>query len=257
LITIKELTTRNLEDVFMVCSPKLEDDELIQRGREMKRIWLKGMLESYGPITKIAYWDGKPAAQVMFYPEKAMRYKENPREGVIEIICIYNSSFQGKGIGSALMDDLIDESRKGLKCLRGEKPRFLVANPFNTGEGISLEDFYKGKGFREGEGEFYLEISGLYEPHKTLIEKPKLNIKGEAHVYYNPNCEYSFRFAHKVSEKISSLDDSIRPRLFNVWESPEEFMADEMNLVKVNGIPIKSHVNSPEFMEEVMRALKD
>jgi GNAT superfamily N-acetyltransferase len=254
LITVKDLTTETIEDVFRVCSPKLADDKIILKGREMKKAWLKSMLESYGSIIKIAYWDDEPAAQVMFYPEEAIPYLQNPREGVIDIVCIYNSGYQGRGIGSALMDYLIAEARAGLKCLGGEKPRFLVANPFNTGEGFSLENFYKGKGFIEGEGELFLEIGGNYEPSK-IIQKKKLDLKREAHVYYNPNCEYSYRFAEKVNEKIIALDGSIKVRLLNLWESPREFRADGMNLTNVNGIPILSNVNSAEFLEEIKSAL--
>ncbi|MDI6691166.1 MAG: hypothetical protein QME50_04765 [Candidatus Bathyarchaeota archaeon] len=47
------------------------------------------MLNTYGSCAKIAYYNEKPAAEILYYPEEADVTKEFRREGVLIINCIY------------------------------------------------------------------------------------------------------------------------------------------------------------------------
>jgi GNAT superfamily N-acetyltransferase len=257
LITIEDLVEANMDDIFKVCSLNLSSDIEILHGQQLKRAWLQQMASKFGSIIKVAYWDGEPAAQVMFYPEEAIPYYYNSRTRVIEVQCIYSPKFKGKGLGDALMENLIKESRKGLQCLMGKKPRFLVAKPFNTGEGISLKQFYVKKGFKSGEDELFLEIDGSYEPKKKKQNESSYCDMGEATIYYNSNCEYSYRFAQRVKEKLNTVNNELKIKVLNVWENPEEFIADKMSLVNVNCKKIENNLNSLEFIKEVEDALKN
>ena len=67
-ITVKDVDASNIYDVFRVCSHSRLDDPLQKKGMELKRRWLNRMLEKYGPCTKIAYLDGRPVAQILYYP---------------------------------------------------------------------------------------------------------------------------------------------------------------------------------------------
>lgn len=70
-IRIENLQDSNIEDFIHVCSSKRLNDPIHQQGIRLKRQWLHEMLEKYGPCAKVAYYNGKPVAQILFYPEEA------------------------------------------------------------------------------------------------------------------------------------------------------------------------------------------
>ena len=76
--------------------------------------------------------DGKPVAQILFYPEETMPYIREPRKDVIHLQCIYSPfpDTQRKRAGAALMRVLINECETGLSCLGGRSCSFLVTRPF-------------------------------------------------------------------------------------------------------------------------------
>ena len=130
------MTEENLEDTFKVCSRNRLNDPRQRAGISIKRRWIQSMLKKHGPISMIAYLDGLPTSYVMYYPEEALPYEPYPRRGVLRVECIYNSSpeARGKGVGKALLNNLVAEAGEGLACME-EKCRFIVAEAFNTGEG--------------------------------------------------------------------------------------------------------------------------
>lgn len=190
LIRIADLDKDNLEDVFRVCSHNKLEDPLQREGMKLKRGWLIEMLEEYGPVTKIAYLDGRPVAQLLFYPEEAIPYIPHPREGVVRLICVYNPfpEVRGKGVGSALLKSLINACGEGLTNLRGRSCRFISALPFNTGEGTPMEGFYTRNGFRREGDELYIEINGAYEPPVKLEYAPLPEDRGKAVVFHGQEC---------------------------------------------------------------------
>jgi hypothetical protein len=233
------------------------DDPVLMEGMTIKRRWYKENLDKYGPFTKVAYYDGKPAAQILFYPEIVVPYYNEPRKDVVEIFCVYRNLSEAKGAGSKLLRNLIDEARAGIKCLRGEKCRFLVTRPFNTGEGVSLESFYMDNGFVQGEGEMYLELNGSYVPRKHEIYISPEEDRGRAFVFYDMNCEYGWFFAVNVRDIIKEIDYTLDVQLINKWLAPSESMKRGNNTVIVNGIAIQSFWRSPEFQEEIVKALEN
>jgi hypothetical protein len=85
----------------------------------------------------------------LYYPESAIPYYREPRQRVIEIFCAYRVKEEAKGAGTLLLKNLIDEAETGIGCLGGKACSFLVASPFNTGEGTSLRKYYIDNGFLE------------------------------------------------------------------------------------------------------------
>ena len=243
-------------DVFEVCSPDAEPGSKLMEGRRLRERWLRETLREYGPFTKVAYLDGRPVSQVMYYPEAALPYIAGSRGGVIRIECVF-SRVQGKGAGSALLGDLVGEAREGVESLRGEPCRFIVTEPFSTGEGLDLKEFYERNGFREGEGEMYLEIHGDYEPRKRTGYTPLEEDAGRAVVFYNVNCEYSLGFAEGVKRLIQEIEPGYPVEIINMWKEPQESSRRGNELVVVNQRPIKSYWRTPEFGEEVEAAIKD
>jgi hypothetical protein len=59
------------------------------------------MLSKHGPIAKIAYIEGKPVVQIMFYPERADPSVSGARDYSTYLHCIYNPSkaHQRTGVG--------------------------------------------------------------------------------------------------------------------------------------------------------------
>ena len=254
MIEVKDITPDSMDDVFSVCSPSTESEPWIEKGRSLKREWLMKRLKEHGPLTKIAYHDGAPVAQIMFYPEEMIPYKSNPRKNVVEIACIYNQT-KRKGAGSALLESLIKDGTEGLKCLNGEKSSFLVSNPFDTSEELSLGDFYRHKGFEDGDGEMYLELAGKYEPPVKNRMKFSSDDYGKAILFYDVNCEFSVYFAHQIKSIIETVSESYPLEIYNTWEHPELFREKGLNNVVVNGVPITSFWRSDSFRDEVKTAI--
>jgi GNAT superfamily N-acetyltransferase len=248
--TVKE----GFEDVFSVCSPDAEPGSKLMEGRRLRDRWLRNSLNEYGPFTKVAYLDGKPVSQIMYYPEAALPYIADSRGGVIRIECVF-SRVQGKGAGSALLGDLVREAGEGVESLRGEPCRFIVTEPFSTGEGLDLKEFYNRNGFREGEGEMYLEIHGDYETRKRTGYTPQEEDAGRAVVFYNVNCEYSYGFAEGVKKLIQEIEPGYPVEILNMWKEPQEASRRGNELVIVNQRPIKSYWRTPEFTQEVEAAI--
>jgi len=244
------------DDVFRVCSPDAEPGSKLMEGRRLREIWLRDALSEHGPFTKVAYLDGKPVSQMMYYPEKALPYIAESRGGVVRIECVY-SRVPGKGAGSSLLADLVREAVGGMESLRGEQCRFLVTEPFATGEGLDLKEFYTRNGFREGDGEMYLEIHGGYEPRERTEYKPLPEDAGRAVLFYNVNCEYSVGFADTVKKLIHEVKPGYPVDIINMWTEPVESSRRSNELIIVNQRPIKSHWRAPEFRREVQAAIEN
>ncbi|HUS79363.1 MAG TPA: hypothetical protein VM050_11975 [Patescibacteria group bacterium] len=256
---IEDLSRENLEDVFKVCSYNRLDDHVQRRGMSLKRAWLLMMLDEYGPCTKIAYQEDRPVAQALFFPEESVPFIPQPREDVVLLNCVYNPflEVQGRGVATALVNELIDECRTGLPCLGGDPCSFIAAKPFETGEGISLRDFYARLGFVDGSFESYLEITGDYMPRESGRYVPLKEDEGRVVVFYDVMCEWGYGMALRVRDAIYDVDPEISVELIDPWERPEEYVRRGNQWLVVNAKPIKSFVTDRDnFEAEILGALQ-
>jgi len=237
LVSIEDVSEENIDDVFKICSGDRafapNDDSVLGISREIKRRWLLDMLEQYGPCAKITYLDGRPVAQIVFYPEEAIPYIADPRKDVVHLQCIYNPfpEAQRKGVGTTLMKALLDECRSGLSSLGGRPCSFLVTKPFPHEGDLPLGEFYEKYGFRQGSREMFLEIGGKYVERETRDYRPLAEDRGRIIVLYNPACEWGPYLAFKVEEIGHEIDPDLPVETFNIWESPEAFMRRPLNRV--------------------------
>jgi GNAT superfamily N-acetyltransferase len=230
LLRIEDISEENLDDVFKICSwdrafaPK--DDPVLEKSREIKRRWLLDMLERHGPCNKIAYLDGRPAAQVLFYPEETITFYHDPRKDVLHLQCIFNSlpEAQHKGVGDALMKALVDECHTGLDCMRGRACSFVVTKPFPHEGDLPLDEFYSKYDFKLGNQELYLEVKGDYVPREILENRRLPEDLGRAVNFYNPTCEWGYFYAIRVKELLQGVNPDLPVDVFNLWERPEEYM---------------------------------
>jgi len=259
MIEVKDLSQDNLNDIFQVCKGvadafNIPENDFVIKGKEKRIKWLKSMLNEYGPCTKIAYIDGKPVAQLLYYPEKAMRYIKNRRENVIHIQCIVSPfpETQRLGVGSALLSKLIDECRQGIEILDWEKCSYLVAYPFPSVIGIPFSEFYFKMGFNQGEDEYYKEISSRYYPRKKEEYIPLIEDKDKVILFYNPTCEFGFYYVNAVKKVLEENFENLPVKIFNVWEDYEEYLKRPQQTIVVGRATVNQQtVNDFLFWEDV------
>jgi hypothetical protein len=260
-IRIENLQESNVEDLIFVCSSKRLADPIHQQGVKLKRQWLREMLEKYGSIAKIAYYDDKPVAQILYYPETADITKRFTHENALLIQCIYNptAETQKLGIGTRLLRSVIQDAKSGNTCL-GDKPcRFILASTFNTGEALPMPDFYAKNGFlpTPEANVLCLSIWGTYEPGPPLGQcEPLPEDKDKAIILYAPTCQFSYSFAKKVEQLIKEVSASIKIELINEWEKPEESKKRGNWWLTVNAVAIHTFfMETDKFIAEIRQAV--
>jgi len=258
IINLQEL---NVEDLIYVCSSKRLSDPAHQQGVKLKRIWLNSMLKKYGSCAKIAYYKDKPVAQMLYYPEQADVAKAFTRENVLVINCIYNPTpeTQKLGIGTRLLQSLIQDAKKRKTCLGNSACKFLLAKAFNTGEFMPMPEFYKKNGFlpTSEENLLYLPIEGSYEPAPQLgAYEPLVEDTDKAIVFYGPICQFGYPFAKKIEEIIREVAPDIRIEVINEWEKPDESIKRKNWWLIVNAKPIRTFfMETEKFKQEIKLAI--
>ena len=261
-VRIVSLSESNVDDLIFVCSSKRLKDRLHQRGIELKKRWLKEMLDNYGSVAKIAYHGGKPVAQILYFPEEAEKTKTGRREDVLVLNCVYNPSpgAQRLGIGRMLLESVVKEAKQKKTCLGNKPCKFIVAKTFNTGELTPLPEFYKKHGFiqtpREEGNRVYLPIEGSYEPTEPVGKyEPLKEDRGKAVVFYGPVCQFGYPFAKTIESLVREAAPKMRVELIDEWEHPQESMKRRSQWLVVNAKPIYTFFMDKErFMDEVKQA---
>ena len=257
-VRIENLQESNIEDLIYVCSSKRLSDPIHQQGMALKRQWLHEMLNNYGSYAKIAYYNGKPAAQILYYPEEADVTKEFRREGVLVINCIYNPTMEAQkvGIGTRLLREIILDVKRKKSCLGNKPCKFILAKAFSTGELLPMPEFYKKNGFlptTEG-GMLYLPIEGKYEPTPKGKYEPLKEDRDKAIIFYGPVCQFSYPFAKRIEQIIREVLPNIKIEMINEWEKPQESIKRNWWLI-VNANPIQTFfMDTENFKREVKEA---
>jgi len=260
-IEIENLQESNIDDLIFVCSSKIFNNPIHVQGVKLKKKWLLEMLTKYGACAKIAYYKGKPAAQILFYPEDADITKAYRRKNVLVINCIYNPTpeAQGLGIATKLLRSLIYDAKHRKTCLGNKPCKFILAKIFNTGEFLSMSKFYRENGFLPSSeaNVMYLPIEGTYEPRKLIGEYQSLpEDKDKAIIFYGPICQFGYQFAKRTEALIRKIAPYIQIEMVNEWEKPEESIKRKNWWLIVNAKPIQTFfMNTEKFKEEIGEAL--
>jgi hypothetical protein len=260
-IRIENLQDSNIDDLIHVCSAKKLNDPIHQQGMKLKRKWLREMLSNYGSVAKIAYLGNKPVAQILYYPEEADATKAFKRKNVLVIHCIYNpnSEAQKLGIGTKLLQSLIQDAKNRRTCLGNRSCIFLLAKAFNTGEYLPLPNFYMKSNFisMPEENLFYLPIDGQYAPvpsvgdYEALVED-----RGRAVVFYGPICQFGYPFAKQIEELVQEVEPNMKIEMINDWEKPEESIKRKNWWLIVNAKPIQTFfMQTEKFKAEIRQAV--
>jgi GNAT superfamily N-acetyltransferase len=264
-IKIENLDKNNIEELLFVCSWRRMKDPVHREGMRLKRAWLSEMLDTWGSVAKIAYYQGMPRGQILYFPEEADKARAFKRKNVLWINCVYNPfpKAQRLGIGRKLVEALLDDCEKGEVC--GLKTvKYVLAKAFNTGEALSLPEFYRKMGFAQppGEGDLnalYMPISGEYEKSQSQREEyvPLPEDRNKAVVFYSPICQFSYPFALRVKELVREVAPGLPVEMINEWERPEEAIKRKNHWLIVNATPIHTFFMAEEqFKREVKQALE-
>jgi GNAT superfamily N-acetyltransferase len=260
-IKIEALQESSIEDLINVCSSKRLNDPVHQQGISIKRQWLRQMLTQRGTCAKIAYYEGRPVAQILYYPEEADPAKVFRRENVLALECIYNPTTEAQklGVGTRLLKSTIQDAKQRKTCLGNKPCKFIAAKAFNTGEFLPLPDFYKKNGFLSAPSgdQLYLPIEGNYEPTPSAGEyEPLPEDRNKAIVFYGPVCQYSFQFAKRTEAIIKEVAPNLEVELINEWEEPEESIKRKNSWLTVNAKPIHTFFMETEnFKQEIKQAM--
>ena len=259
-MSVRDISEENMLDVFRICSASKLEDRTQLKGIQMKRRWLRKMMKDYGPCTKIAYVDTIPVAQILFYPEEAVPYIPHKRDGVIILHCAYNPfvNFQRRGVASSLIESLVNDSRMGLEILDGRPCEYIVAKPFMTGEGLSLDKLYTSPGFIDGFNEMYREIFGTYEPQELARYTPLYEDRDRAVLLYEPVCEWNYVHMEQVKQVLEEISPKLKVDIYNIWEDPDQSIRRGNQWLVVNAKPIKHYITDLEaFKKDVEEALAE
>ncbi|NWG10317.1 GNAT family N-acetyltransferase [Candidatus Bathyarchaeota archaeon] len=260
-IRIENLQGSNIDDLIYVCSAKRLDDTIHQQGVKLKRQWLREMLKNCGSVAKIAYFNDRPVAQILFFPEEVDATKAFRRENVLVIQCIYNPNPEAQklGIGTRLLQGLIQDAKNRKTCLGNKRCKFLLTKAFNTGEFLPLPEFFTKNSFTStSEGNLlYLPIDGQYEPMPSVGNyEPLAEDRDKAIIFYGPVCQFGYPFAKKIEELVLEVEPNIKIEMINDWEKPEESIKRKNWWLIVNAKPIQTFfMETEKFKAEIRQAV--
>lgn len=235
-------------------------DEAFLKGVALKETWVKDQLNKGEPFAKLAISEGRIVGIVQFHPV--------PEEGIFHILCIFvpHKEHWRKGIGSLLLNSLIEEARKPQEWNEGKPVRGITAWAFSgEAEGqLSMKDFFLKRGFRPSPEEpdflyFPLEEGLRLKGKKSSpLYLGQDEDKGKVLILYGPSfCPWHYYFCQLAEQAIKKLAPEISIRWVNWAEEPEEFQKrGGFQGIAVNSIPIKAFVlEMEEFLREVWGAL--
>jgi GNAT superfamily N-acetyltransferase len=260
-VKIENLQDSNVDDLIYVCSSQRLGDPIHQQGVKLKKQWLHEMLRKYGSFAKIAYYADKPVAQIFYYPEETEITKALRRENVLVINCIYNptSEAQKLGIGTKLLQSVVQEAKQRKTCLGNKPCKFVLAKAFNTGEFLPMPEFYRKNGFLPApDGNMlYLPVEGSYESIPPVGDYESLpEDRNKAIIFYGPTCQFGYPFAKKIEELILQVVPSIKIEMINEWEKPEESIKRKNWWLIVNAKPIRTFfMETEKFKKEIKQAV--
>jgi GNAT superfamily N-acetyltransferase len=151
-IEIKDVTTENVDDlVGPGCAPKWDDPrhaQTLKEGGLNKKEWIRKALRRFGCCGKIAYFEGKPVGFIEFYPMKVFPFlpKRPKRTVLITCVLVYDKTLRNRGIGSQLVQSLIEDLKnRSLPCFNGMPAEEIAVGSWgcHTGFPESLPRFRK------------------------------------------------------------------------------------------------------------------
>ena len=121
-IRVVDVDTSNIDDLVSVCSFKKLSDPIHKMGVDLKKEWVKDMLQTYGSCAKIAYLDGIPCGQILHYAEELDPLVTKPRKRAIQVQCIFTSRPEARrrGVAKALLSHFLKDIKQPMACFHNQ-----------------------------------------------------------------------------------------------------------------------------------------
>jgi len=263
-VEIRNITEDNVGDALIVCTPeKMMPNQFYRQGLKVRKEWLLGLIHTVGSCCKIAYVNEKPVGMIQFNPLHRIPYFGTKRRDALYIYCIFvKHKFRNQGIGSKLLETLIDEMKKPNPLFENRPCRVLVTTARER-YAFKQPSYFRLKGFSEVKSNFDAGlVNWLFEekPSKSLgisSHGPIQMTEQGATIFYDPSCQYCIYFNETIRKLVTELKPSISVREFNLWDEPQEALKRGVTsrVTYINGLPIL--FREPEqFREAIRKALQ-
>jgi GNAT superfamily N-acetyltransferase len=261
-LRIMDVDQTNVDDALNVCTPSnIRHDKNIRIGYEIRKKWLLELSPSVGPCAKIAYLRNHPVGVIQFTPLQVIPYFETNRKDALYIHCMYVREEQRKkGIGSALLESLIDDVSRP-NALFYNEPCSLIATSARRVYGYSQVGLFKHKGFiRTKENPDVALVLPLSTNADTKLGIPAsrpavLKEKG-VKIFFKPTCQYCKRTNERVLKaEIRKVNQDIPIEECNLWTCSQEAIRRRITCVTtyVNGRPLLP--SDPKKFLETLRCM--
>ncbi len=163
-IEIKEVTSENIDDlVGPGCAPRWDDPrhaQTLKEGGLKKKEWVRTALHKFGCCAKIAYFEGRPVGFVEFYPMEVFPLlpKRQKRTVLITCVVVPEKALQNHGIGSELVQSLVEELKhRPLPCFNSKTAEEIAVGSWGCHTGFPesrprFRKFWHKNGFKEDPG---------------------------------------------------------------------------------------------------------
>ena len=220
-IQIKDVLQENLSDLDKICMPflnKVKDKSNYLAGIEKRNNWYLNMMEKYGPLAKIAYWDDCPVGMIQFIPRTS--------EQIIDIQCVFIlDKFAGKGVGSSLLKKVIDELNGPQVYFDNKPPKALTTWAFYIPGFLPQKKLFKKFGFVESQSgkPLYLPIEKGYE----YFYMPDKKIRGlssdkKAITVLDTSCPFCVFTINRYKKIFKEIAPEITIEIVNKFEVSSE-----------------------------------
>ena len=247
-VEICDLTEINVDDALAVCtSDKWRDVPSYRRGLKVRREWLLRLYRTVGTCCKIAYIENDPVGMLQYTPLHRVPYFRTKRKDVLYIHCIFvKRDYRGRGIGSKLLDALIDEMKKPNPLFEANTCRLFVTTARER-FAFKQPSYFLLKGFTKTDDNIDIGLAyWLFEkkPEERLdipVSGPIQVAEKGVRIFYSPFCQY---YASTWTENIRKFVEEVKPHTkveqVNLWTRPKEAIRRVVTcpVTYVNGTPI-------------------
>lgn len=247
-ITVVDLDEKNVDDALDVCTfPSVRNESSYRKGCEIRKKWLMNLYRTVGPCAKIAYIANKPVGAIEYTPLHVIPYFRTKRRDALYIHCMYvPKRYRHRGVGSALLDSVINEMSRPNKHFRQVPCRLLVTSASKI-HGYTQVGLFKHKGFRRIKGNadvgLVLPLSDTVKDVKLDIpsSKPRIVKESGVKIFFKPTCQYCVHTNERmIKAEIRRVNKEIPIKECNLWDFPEEAIRRRITYVAtyINGKPV-------------------